>query len=1494
MFNLKHLGLAVLATCAVAPAQADVSSSAVGQLIWQDEFDTLNTNVWNVVEGNGCQYGPDLCGWGNQELQSYSQNNVYIENGNLVLEARNVPENGSAFTSGKVDSQNNISIQYGMIEVRMQVPDVGIGLWPAAWLLGTSPDAWPRKGEIDMMEMGHKRSAIDEISPGADINSFVGSNVIFYADAACVEGNPTCAAMSAWQTDNAHISSTPLTNRFVTYRTYWTEQEIRFTVIDNGVEYDLYDSPVQLTEEADEIRAPFYLLLNLAVGGNFTDALSSEQVTAPLPAKMYIDYVRVYELDGQGQVWQGAPPLPPAEEGTFGVFTDTTTTNNKLEAEVSSDIYIWNTNSVSAGSTPAYEGANVIAWQYTSSNEWFGGGVQARGVPNMSNFANGSLDFKIKIPADVAFKVGIADAYTNQNWIDFPAHQNQYGMIRDGEWTQVSIPMSDMRGELIALQAMKGMFYIANSDSQLPTAPFEFAIDDIVWSGGTSNGLTPQVVKFEAEDYINYFDTSAGNAGGQYRTDDVDIEITTDTGGGYNVGWTESGEWLEYSAEFAAGDYQLTARVASQVGGGQFYLSVAGQNSATAQVDATGGWQTFVTTDLGTITIPADGDYTVRIQIEQGLANINWIEFQPIVGCQSLSCMDSDSDGVTDDIDQCPATPAGASVDTNGCEFPTSGACGIQAATDTSLTFYCNAQWADLHYRINNGGQLNVMMSSNGSQMLYTVDNINPGDSLWYFFTHEDNGLAKDTDAQTYTFAGASNPNPDPQPDPDPEPTPTDSDNDGVPDAQDQCANTPAGTQVDANGCPVNTTLDADGDGVADSQDQCPNTPPGDSVNAQGCTINIGQIQPLFDANTPLEPATVYDRGDAIITRLADRGRDRHAKDSTQNDHYDHYLAHYWHFRTARIQLEDYVAKGGSTIEVTFITEWELSVYEFRAWFWGVTATGQFHHNMEQDVVNHGSGTWDNNFVKVSDQGHQWKYTVSIQNKWLQGGQQQIPLAAGQRMEFELSQFLTQPPEGSRLNYYGTTYLYIVGEGGLKPFKWDVNSYDDGYPIEPAGLLGGDTTLGYNYTNEPAGRFMQMATNLSHVNGQAFVEGRRVHHTNFEDGIHDERFENGQWPEQVGKVGTHYIQESCSGCHVRNGRAFVADVGQPLDKWVFKVGDAQGYPDPFIGRVLQPQQIGNVTSEGDVTLGNWTELGNGLRQPNYVFSNGTPATFSARIAPNLVGLGLLEAVAEETILAWADPDDTSSADGISGKASIVTDPVTGATRLGRFGYKAATADVKHQVAAAFNTDMGVMTSVLPTPDCGSQQTTCGNTQGSELADEDLDDLVKYISLLGVPARRDLDNTQTLQGESLFNNLGCGGCHRAEMQTSAYHPLAELRNQTIRPYTDMLLHDMGPGLADSLGEGSATGSEWRTAPLWGLGHTEEVMLGDLKGNDQISIVNAQERAANQNRIGYLHDGRARTIDEAIRWHGGEAENSKNAYEALSQADKEAVLAFLRSL
>ncbi|MFM2416712.1 MAG: hypothetical protein RL385_1435, partial [Pseudomonadota bacterium] len=469
--------------------------------------------------------------------------------------------------------------------------------------------------------------------------------------------------------------------------------------------------------------------------------------------------------------------------------------------------------------------------------------------------------------------------------------------------------------------------------------------------------------------------------------------------------------------------------------------------------------------------------------------------------------------------------------------------------------------------------------------------------------------------------------------------------------------------------------------------------------------------------------------------------------------------------------LVDKVAKGGSSIDVSFVTEWKLGPAEFRAWYYGMGSVAHYSGNYAPRFVVEGPGTYDNDHVKISSAGTQYKHTYTIGAAIALDGSE-AKLATGQLMEIECSQFLDTPPVG-RANYYGTVFLYEVGKGGLVPW-FTAGNFDDksterenSHKLDEKGWLGGRTTLPYQYSDEPDNHYLQMATNLSSVNAQPFVLGRRVHHTSVVDGSHDESVENGKLDALAGIAGPYYVNHSCDACHTRNGRAKVAEVGEPLATWVVKLGTAAGDPDPRSGRVLQPRAADGKQGEGSVTIARWVES-SGLRTPTFAFSGVTPATFSARIAPPLVGMGLLEAIAEDTVLAREDVQDRDG-DGISGKAQIVMDPAHGEPRLGRLGWKAGASSVRHQTAAALNTDMGVLTSVLPLPDCGVEQSGCGNAGGPELSDEHLAQLVKYISLLGIRARRGLDDARALRGEALFEQTKCTACHTPTFTTSPHHP-----------------------------------------------------------------------------------------------------------------------------
>jgi len=368
---------------------------------------------------------------------------------------------------------------------------------------------------------------------------------------------------------------------------------------------------------------------------------------------------------------------------------------------------------------------------------------------------------------------------------------------------------------------------------------------------------------------------------------------------------------------------------------------------------------------------------------------------------------------------------------------------------------------------------------------------------------------------------------------------------------------------------------------------------------------------------------------------------------------------------------------------------------------------------------------------------------------------------------------------------------------------------------------------------------------------------------------------------------------ACSSCHVRDGRS------EP------PVGDAEGNPGLLLrlsvpgvdlaagpvpheeyGDQLQDRAILGVVPEGEVTI-SYQEVAGAypdgtpysLRRPTYTIGQLSYGPLpddievSPRLAPAVFGGGLLEAIPEDAILDRADPDD-GDGDGVSGHPNYVSDPATGEIVLGRFGWKANAGNVRHQTAAAFSGDLGITSSLFPSETCTAVQLDCGSAPNGgtpEIDDDRLDTVTFYVQTLAVPARRDLDDPEVEAGADLFSDIGCESCHRASF-TTGDHEVAALANQEIHPFTDMLLHDMGEGLADGRPDFLASGSEWRTPPLWGIGLTETV----------------------NGHTTFLHDGRARSLEEAILWHGGEADTARTAFTELSSTDRNRVIAFLESL
>lgn len=394
-------------------------------------------------------------------------------------------------------------------------------------------------------------------------------------------------------------------------------------------------------------------------------------------------------------------------------------------------------------------------------------------------------------------------------------------------------------------------------------------------------------------------------------------------------------------------------------------------------------------------------------------------------------------------------------------------------------------------------------------------------------------------------------------------------------------------------------------------------------------------------------------------------------------------------------------------------------------------------------------------------------------------------------------------------------------------------------------------------------------------------------------------------------LGPLFNAKSCQLCHIKDGRGHPPRSNWPDSDALSMVlrlsipGDARtgehardnltadARPEPVYGTQLQDLAIQGHRAEGKIHV-TYSELeiilADGervsLRRPTYSITHlgygplHPETQVSPRIAPPMIGLGLLEAVPGEAILKHADPDDADG-DGISGRPNWVHED--GIARLGRFGWKAGNATLAQQTAEAFANDIGVSSPLLdkPSGDCTAAQSFCldapnGNTPaygGAEINQDMFDLVVFYSQNLAVPARRDPRSPALLRGKALFTEIGCAACHVPSFTTGANPPGGRhLGHQTIWPYTDLLLHDMGDGLADNRPEREANGREWRTPPLWGIGLTERV-------NGHTFL---------------LHDGRARNVLEAILWHGGEAERARHRFTELTKADRDALIAFVNSL
>lgn len=443
---------------------------------------------------------------------------------------------------------------------------------------------------------------------------------------------------------------------------------------------------------------------------------------------------------------------------------------------------------------------------------------------------------------------------------------------------------------------------------------------------------------------------------------------------------------------------------------------------------------------------------------------------------------------------------------------------------------------------------------------------------------------------------------------------------------------------------------------------------------------------------------------------------------------------------------------------------------------------------------------------------------------------------------------------------------------------------DDGYEFlvaEDGEAFSGGATTVFDVSQNAFGF---QAANLEGENSLFFFTGNSLFNQNWVTAPATTTARDG--------LGPFFNARACSGCHFKDGRGRAPEFNGELNHGLLLrlsipgiQANGENLPDPIYGGQLQDQSILALETEGGFLV-NYQETAvsypdgasRNLRKPTYLLTDliygdiDGNVQLSPRVANQMIGLGLLEAIPESTLIDLSDETDADG-DGISGKPNYVWDVQSQSQKIGRFGWKANQPNIRQQVAAAFAGDIGITSSLFPEENCpvGVDCNDFPNGGIPEIDNENLDKVILYSSTLAVPGRRDVDDQDILEGKALFNRVNCAACHQPKLETGP-HPIPALANQTIRPYTDMLLHDMGEGLADNVPDFNATGTEWRTPPLWGIGLIETV-------NGHTNL---------------LHDGRARTIEEAILWHGGEAAASKESFMDLPSKDRTLVINFIKSL